>query len=70
MRKGTSPSRTADLMVLQGSLPFTNIVQDEFDYDLNRGRRALQNIRKDRLQSWTEEHTTDKDGMDMCLSVA
>lgn len=57
-------------MVLQGSLPFTNIVQDEFDYDLNRGRRALQNIRKDRLQSWTEEHTTDKDGMDMCLSVA
>jgi hypothetical protein len=34
------------------SIPKPNIVEDDSDYDLNKDRQTLANIRKEKAESW------------------
>lgn len=40
------------MMAQSPSIPKSNIVEDESDYDLNKDRQTLANIRKERAESW------------------
>lgn len=52
------------------SIPRPDIVEDESDYDLNKDREALANIRKERAESWQLAGIAQQDDLPVPIAVS